>query len=168
MQQTIENFLGLSALLTGFSSVVLAGTGMTGEYLRTLAMALPAGALEELLTAYAKLPSGNECDAAVESLLHDPKLGPVAQSLMLLWYTGAWSSLPATWHAAYGAAPADGKGAVSKGVVSGEAYQAGLQWIAAGAHAAGSAQQGFGAWNLPPGLSTLPPAISALPPERSV
>lgn len=160
MQQTIENFLGLSALLTGFSGVVLAGTGMTGEYLRALAMALPAGVLEELLADYAKLPSGTDRDAAVETLLHAPKLGPVAQNLMLLWYTGAWSSLPATWYSAYGDAPADGKGAV-KGVVSGEAYQAGLQWIAAGAHAAGSAQQGFGAWSLPP-------AISPLPPERSV
>jgi hypothetical protein len=156
MQQTIENFLGLSTLLTGFSSVVLAGTGMTGEYLHALAMALPAGVMEELLTAYEKLPSGTERDAGVESLLHDAKLGPVAQNLTLLWYTGAWTSLPASWHTTYGDAPAD-----NKGVVSAEAYQAGLQWIAAGAHASGSAQQGFGAWSLPP-------AISALPPERGV
>jgi hypothetical protein len=160
MQQAIENFLGLSTLLTGFSGVTLAGTGMTGEYLRALAMALPAGLVEELLAAYAKLPSGDEHDAAVEILLHDPKLGPVALNLVLLWYTGAWSSLPATWHDAYGSAPADGKGAVSKGVVSAEAYQAGLQWIAAGAHAAGSAQQGFGAWSLPPDLSALTPGRS--------
>lgn len=162
MQQTIENFLGLSALLTGFSSVVLAGTGVTGDYLRALAAALPAGVLEELLDTYAKLPSGAGQDAAIETILQDAKLGPVAQNLMLLWYTGSWTSLPAAWHSAYGAAPAD-----SKGVVSAEAYQAGLQWIAAGAHAPGSAQQGFGAWSLPPGLSTLPPEISTLPPGRS-
>lgn len=134
--------------------MVLAGTGMTGEYLRVLAMALPAEVLEELLSAYAKLPFGDERDAAVESLLHDPKLGPVAQNLILLWYTGAWNDLPASWHAAYGDAPADGEGVASKGVVSGEAYQAGLQWIAAGAHAPGSAQQGFGAWSLPPAISS--------------
>jgi len=150
MQQTIESFLGLSTLLTGFSSVVLAGTGMTGEYLRALAMALPAGALEELLADYAELPVGTERDDAVETLLHGPKLGPVAQNLILLWYTGAWNGLPASWHAAYGDAPTDGEGVVSKGVVSAETYQAGLQWIAAGAHAPGSAQQGFGAWSLPP------------------
>lgn len=155
MQQTIENFLGLSALLTGFGSVVLAGTGMTGEYLRTLAVALPTGVLEELLAGYAKLPSGSAHDAAIESMLQDPKLGPVARNLMLLWYTGAWTSLPAIWHDVYGAAPAD-----KSGVVSAEAYQAGLQWIAAGAHAAGSAQQGFGAWSLPPDLSNLPPERS--------
>jgi hypothetical protein len=167
MQQTIENFLGLSALLTGFSSVELAGTGVTGDYLRALAAALPSGVLEELLDTYAKLPSGAGQDAAIETMLQDAKLGPVAQNLVLLWYTGSWTSLPAAWHTAYGAAPADNKGVVSKGVVSAEAYQAGLQWIAAGAHAPGSAQQGFGAWSLPPGLSTLPLEISTLPPGRS-
>lgn len=53
---------------------------------------------------------------------------PAAQSLILLWYCGIW----------------EGR------VVSGEAYLAGLQWVAAGAHPVGARAQGYGAWAVPP------------------
>jgi hypothetical protein len=145
MERT-ESFIGLSMALTGFGRLQLLGTSMASEYLRTLSDLLPEGVLEELLVAYDRVPTGNSHDAAVAGqILGDAKLGPVARNLILLWYTGSWSALPDAWRAAYGASVLD----ISR-VISAESYQAGLQWVVAGAHPAGAQQQGFGAWSLAP------------------
>ena len=151
MQKRTDQFLGLSAVLTGFGRLQLLGTAMTSEYLRTLDAILPAGLLDELLAVYERLPTGADREAAVAAqILDDPKLGPVARNLILLWYCGAWTTLPDAWRAAYGVSPLD-----KNHVVSAEAYQAGLQWVVAGAHPAGAQQQGFGAWSLAPERSGL-------------
>jgi len=143
--ERIESFLGLSVALSGFSRVELLGTGMAAEYLGTLAHTLPAGVCDQLLDAWDARPADGDADAVVDQILNDPKLGPVARNLILLWYCGSWTALPADWRSAYGTTPLD----VNR-VVSADSYQAGLQWIAAGAHVAGSHQQGFAAWALPP------------------
>ena len=40
-------------------------------------------------------------DAAVASeILDDPKLGPVARNLIMLWYCGTWTALPEDWRQA--------------------------------------------------------------------
>jgi hypothetical protein len=66
-----------------------------------------------------------------------------------MWYCGTWTAMPDAWRAAYGASPLD----VNR-VVSAQAYQAGLQWVAASAHPAGARQQGYGAWaTTPAGVS---------------
>jgi hypothetical protein len=129
MQDRMEQFLGLSVELTGFSRLHLLATAMTGTYIDTMDATLPAGVLDELLGVYGELPAGPGREAAITArLLEDPKLGPVARNLILLWYCGTGES----------------------GVVSAEAYLAGLQWVAAGAHPAGARQQGFGAWSKAP------------------
>jgi hypothetical protein len=144
--ERFDRFVGLSELLTGFGQVALLGTGVAEEYLSTLDAVLPDGVPDALLAAYDALPGGAEREAAVAStILGDPKLGPVARNVILLWYCGAWTALPDAWRAAYGVSPLD-----SNRVVSAEAYLAGLQWAVAGAHPAGAAQQGYGAWALPP------------------
>jgi hypothetical protein len=160
-------FADLSALLTGFDRIQLLGTGMVGSYLHAIDAALPEGVLDELLDAFGHLPSavadgagvGAEAgadaeaqnarearEAAVSSaVLADPKLGPVARNLIVAWYCGTWTALPDGWRAAYGTSPLD-----TNRVLSAEAYQAGLQWVAAGAHPAGALQQGYGAWSAEP------------------
>jgi len=141
-----EPFLQLSELLTGFGTLALCGTGMADAYLETMDAALSAGNVDELLAAFGRLLSGAGRDAAVVSeILDHPKLGPMARSLILLWYTGAWTPLPDGWRATYGASPLD-----TKRVVSPASYQAGLQWVAAKAHPAGGGQQGFGSWAASP------------------
>jgi hypothetical protein len=142
-----ERFVELSAFLTGYGHVELYGTGLTGLYLKTLDTVLPAGVIDELLAA---LPAGRDQaaagdQAAGETILDDPKLGPVARNVILLWYCGTWTAMSDAWRAAYGSSPFD----ISR-VVSAEAYQGALQWAAAGAHPAGARQQGFGAWSTPP------------------
>ena len=139
-------FVELSALLTGFGRVQLTGTGLAGVYLRVLDSTLPEGMPDELLDIFGGLPEGADREAAAgAAILDDPRLGPVARNIILLWYCGTWTALPDAWRATYGSSPLD----VSR-VVSAEAYQGGLQWAAAGAHPAGARQQGFGAWSLPP------------------
>ena len=115
--------------------MALLGTGMTNVYLRALDAVLPAGTLDDMLAA----------GDGVSDLLEDPKLGPVARNLIPLWYCGTWTPLPDKWRAAYGTSPLD-----TNRVESAEAYQAGLQWVVAGAHPAGARQQGFGAWSVAP------------------
>ena len=169
-------FADLSALLTGFDRIQLLGTGMVGSYLHAIDAALPDGVLDELLDAFGHLPPGPGAgpgpgpgpgagpgagpgpgaaadaearearEAAVSSaVLDDPKLGPVARNLIVVWYCGTWTALPDGWREAYGTSPLD-----TDRVLSAEAYQAGLQWVAAGAHPAGALQQGYGAWSAEP------------------
>jgi hypothetical protein len=137
-------FLELSVVLTGFDTVALLGTGVLEEYLRTVEEVLPDGILDELLAAGDRSP-GEDPEAPASELLDDPKLGPVARSVILLWYTGAWTPLPEDWRSAHGASPLD-----THRVVSPASYLAGLQWVVAGAHPAGARQQGYGAWATPP------------------
>lgn len=148
--ERLESFLGLSVALTGFSRMELLGTGMSADYLCALEATLPDGVCDQLLGAWESQSAGSDPAAAADQILNDPKLGPVGRNLILLWYCGAWTALPDAWRRAYGASPLD----VSR-VVSPEAYQAGLQWIAIGAHAPGSRQQGFAAWSTPPEGSNL-------------
>ncbi len=142
----LERFLDLSELLTGFGRVDLLGTGMVDEYLGAIDQVVSASVVNEALEAYGHLPTGpDRDDAAAATILGDPKIGPIARNLIVLWYSGAWSQLPETWRAAYGASPDD-----RNRIVSGAAYQAGLQWTVAGAHPSGAQAQGFGAWAAAP------------------
>lgn len=146
VERRSELFIGLSELLTGFDRTKLLGTGMIDEYTHAVEAVLPATVLDELLLAYERLPTEDGREAAVASeILDDARLGPVARNLILLWYLGAWPGMPDDWRAAYGGSSLD-----QHHVISAAAYQAGLQWVAAGAHPAGSAAQGFASWAAPP------------------
>lgn len=134
MADRSDLFLQLSARMTGVSPFQLRTTGMAAAYLAALDSWVPAAAVQALLVA------SND-----DETMDDPWLGPVARTLILLWYSGSWTALPADWIAAYGGE------AGKAGPLSAEAYQAGLQWHVAGAHPAGAQQQGFGAWSLAPG-----------------
>jgi hypothetical protein len=165
----------MSAVLTGYGRVQLAGTGQVDAYLRAVDESLPAGVLDDMLAMFGRLLASQQGPAAglddtglddtglddtgldntglddtvAAPILGDQRLGTVARTIILLWYSGTWTALPDAWHDAYGAAPSDVNRDVTR-VVSAQSYQAGLQWAAAGAHPAGARAQGFGAWALPP------------------
>lgn len=141
----LERFVTLSALLTGFRQVQLAGTGVAQQHLDTLKAALPAEIVDDLFAAFHRLPSEGREKAVASAILGDPKLGPVAKNIILLWYTGLWNQMPEIWRRANGASPED-----ATHLPSGAAYRAGLQWLAAGAHPPGAAHQGFASWTLEP------------------
>jgi hypothetical protein len=139
-----QSFLELSAALTGVSPVLLRGTGMTQAYLGKIESIVPERLLERLFTTFSNA-SGNSAQHGLEAILDDSDLGPVARAIAVMWYCGSWTELPEAWRKRNGAAPGD-----TNGVVSGAAYQAGLQWTVVGAHPAGARQQGFGAWSTEP------------------
>ncbi|WP_341486581.1 hypothetical protein [Pararhizobium sp. A13] len=146
MTERLARFVALSALLTGFNAVRLHGSGMAEDYLSLLDRIVTIPTVDDLLDTLERLPVDHEGDRLEAAILEDVRFGPIARNLIILWYCGTWSQLPAAWRAAYGESPLD-----TTHVVSGAAYQAGLQWVAAGAHPAGAKQQGFGAWALGPG-----------------
>jgi hypothetical protein len=151
MEERTDQFLEMSAVLTGFGRVQLLGTGLTDSYLHAIDALLPEGVLDELLDTFGRLPAGSEREAAVAAaVLGDPKLGPVARNVILMWYCGTWTALPDAWRSAYCTSPPD-----TNHVVSADAYQAGLQWVAAGAHPAAARQQGYGAWAVAPERASL-------------
>ena len=139
-----QSFVKLSAALTGFSPVILHGTGMTQAYLRKISSIVPDGLLDCLFDTFEK-PLENSAPGDLTVILDNPDLGPVARSIAVLWYCGVWTGLPDAWRARNGSAPED-----TSGVVSAAAYQAGLQWTVVGAHPAAARQQGFGAWSTEP------------------
>lgn len=142
----LERFVALSALLTGFREVQLSGTEVAQQHLDVLRGALPAEIVDDLFTAFNKLPAGDVREKAVATtIIGDPKLGPVAKNIILLWYTGVWNQMPDIWRRANGASTKD-----VTHLPSGAAYRAGLQWIAAGAHPPGASHQGFASWALEP------------------
>jgi hypothetical protein len=144
MTSRLQAFVKLSAALTGFSPVILYGTGMAQTYLRKIESVVPELILDDLSDAFSSAEALSS-PPDLEAMLDDADLGPVARTVILLWYCGTWTRLPDGWRARNGAAADD-----TTQVISGAAYQAGLQWTAAGAHPAGARQQGFGAWAVAP------------------
>jgi hypothetical protein len=146
MGDQLEGFVALSSLLTGFSAVQLRGSGVAEQHLSVLNDVLGTHVVRDLLDAFEKLPDGDGRESAVAvTILGDARLGPVARNVILLWYSGVWTQLPAAWREAFGASPLD-----TTRTTSGDAYRSGLQWVVAGAHAPGANHQGFGSWALEP------------------
>lgn len=145
MSEQLESFVALSALLTGFSKVQLRGSGVAEQHLGVLNEVLATDVVTDLLGAFDRLPEDGRESAMAATILGDARLGPVARNVILLWYSGVWTQLPAAWREAFGASPLD-----TTRATSGDAYRSGLQWVVAGAHAPGANHQGFGSWALEP------------------
>lgn len=144
MNKRLDEFLDLSVALTGFDRLHLIATGVGPEYLSTLDTIVSAAVADALLQAFAAVPAAD--DALLSSqILDDALLGPLARNLIVLWYTGTWTALPADWPATSPRSPRD-----VGHVVSAAAYMAGLQWSAVGAHPAGALPPGFASWASPP------------------
>ncbi|UGA53087.1 MULTISPECIES: hypothetical protein [Dickeya] len=133
-----DDFMTLSALLTGFSQFELTGTGLAHDYFTWL-QHNAAGPFKQLLHDFAAQPNDdalrlNWLEATVLTSL---TLGPIARSLLRLWYTGQWVPIsPEPDAAAY--------------FLSDAAWREALIWQAIHAHPQAIRQQEFGAWAEPP------------------
>lgn len=143
-----KHFLCVSSLLTGFDEASLWGTGCVEDY----AVQFEAVATPQMLKALARAATkaqkaeGDARDQIVRDLiLADPDLGPLARSLITLWYLGQWTPMPTQWVNRNG-----GKTKDTARILSKRSYREGLAWVAMGAHPQGAKQQGFGAWALEP------------------
>ncbi len=144
---SLEQFLRLSADLTGFSKAQLQGTGMLEMYYGAIGKIIDSGIIGTMLLTYQQLVE--ECDGKSDEvcikLAEDPMLEPVIKNVATLWYLGQWNQMPREWRNQYGASALD-----RDHVISAEAYRQGLAWVAMGAHPMGTKEQGYGAWSLPP------------------
>jgi predicted cupin superfamily sugar epimerase len=138
-----EAFLSLSMYLTGFERTELQGTGMLGEYYRRVNSATGREDLDNLWSIALRLDGlvkskSKESDLSREienALMEDAQLGPIARSIIKLWYRGDWPDSTARFGTAF---------------TSAQAYQEGLLWRAMRTHASGAKAPGFGSWSTPP------------------
>jgi len=141
MQQV---FLTLSAELCGFSEFTLRGTGYADGYVATVVDMIGADVLDDLLTAYRRLPEndpGARDGALRAQLLNDDKLGPIARNIIKLWYTSIWYELPVAWHEKYQTQRED-----RRFIPFTYGYPESLLGPAVGAHAQGARAPGYGSW----------------------
>jgi hypothetical protein len=148
--EALAEFLQLSVTLTGFDDYELLGTGLLETYYEEVLRIIGAREAGALLGAAQRIPDGDET-AFRTQILNDCRFGPVARSILTMWYLGAWAQLPREWRNSYGATNED-----TDHVVSAAAYREGLVWPAAGTHPMGAKQQGFGSWAKPSALRVLP------------
>lgn len=141
-RELFEQFMTLSAVLTGYDKATLHGTGCAEDFWRQLHRVLP----KEFLQGTHLVVAGIEKDPqSIRSFLSSMDWGPVMRNMIRLWYLGIWHPMPEVWRRRYGTSPFD----VIK-VISARAYKEALVWDAMGAHPMGAKQQGFGAWAAPP------------------
>ncbi len=149
--ETLDAFLDLSAVLTGFSSFRLRGTGQAEAYLATLTEVVGEATVAALLGAWRTVAAGAEVERAMRrEILSDERLGPVARNVIKMWYVGTWYGLPADWREAHAATDRD-----RTFVVSPEAYTEGLLWPAIGANPSGAKPLGYGMWATPPRIENV-------------
>ncbi|HEX2164050.1 MAG TPA: sorbitol dehydrogenase [Thermoanaerobaculia bacterium] len=151
--QRMEDFVQMSALLTGFAAGTIAPSLDPVDLKSTLFAAAEKGAgdaFDRLLDQYAQLAGGKpvsqmtpaERQSIGESLLgldgqpSDPQTTATARSVMRLLYLGYWY-------------PIDGS-AGAETVVSDQAYVRGLAWRAMQSHAMGFSTWSYGYWASPP------------------
>jgi hypothetical protein len=145
-------FLALSALLTGFQEIELQGTGLVAMHLKTLILKVGEKTTQELLEgARQALGESDPASAIRNGLWKSPKLGPVIQNLIPLWYVGSWSPMPRQWQEQYYWDHPD-LNTSPEWVSAPQSYEEALVWRVIFAHPPGTRPTGFGSWSdAPPG-----------------
>lgn len=135
-------FLKLSAELTGFSQEELQKTGMVETYYYVLMMEENQDGIRSFFMKADETLQSSDVHAAIEAELFTPMLHEgLAQRIILLWYTGVWTSMNAKNKKSEQERTA---------MISAQAYKQGLIWTVAGTHPAGARQPGFKSWSKEP------------------
>ncbi len=151
MQNDRDAFTAISAVLTGYSKAELHATGCGEDYWHQFRQVTPEPILREFLSHAVALEKtfAKDLEAGASEVrriyLSSDRLGPLARSLIQLWYLGQWVPLSQDWCRKYGVSRFN----VSK-IISTRAYKEGLVWDAIGAHPVGAKPQGYGAWAMEP------------------
>jgi hypothetical protein len=151
-----NNFVGLSAILTGYPQDQLAPEidpiGLASEYLTWIEQNADQAAFLQTLSTYqniaAQFPPAEQPAQVQQQILANPLMGDIARRMIRLWYLSIW----------YTTEPPDPNG--DGQVVSMNAYTMGLAWDAAQAHPMGYSELHFGYWAVaPPGNDVSPNAF---------
>ena len=150
MNEEMENFIGLSAVLTGFDSSILAPEldpeDIKSEYLPFFTAKIGQPLLSNLLQQYAKLSGEGLTAQEIGEAMLAPANGAdfvlACRQLIFMWYSGAWPILiPAS-----ATAPAS----TVSDLISGNTYAAALVWQVMQSHAMGDSNYRYGYWAKPP------------------
>ncbi len=154
---TLELFMDLSVVLTGFDLTDLQATAMGPVYLQQLLQNAGSVAPGVLLGAFAELRSACQerdqhfLDAFAQRIMQP--FSALARNIVSLWYLGRWNQLPREWRDTHGALASD-----QDQIVSPEAYVAGLVWATLDSHPRGAKAPGFGTWATQPDVpEKIPP-----------
>ena len=146
--QALTNFVGLSSVLTGFSTDDLnppiSPEPVAVEYLKALEANVDATLVTKLLTTFQNIAASQppDIDQQVEQqILNDPDMGPVARNIIRMWLLSIWYKLDQ---------PQPINGFSDGNVVSMNAYVKGLAWDIMQAHPMGYSEMHFGYWADPP------------------
>jgi hypothetical protein len=153
---TMTNFIGLSEVLTGFNSSVLAPTldpvdiktAYFDEWQQQLSSETNnANLVDQILSSYADLKQKNISNQAIgEALLANVEYEFPCRQLIYLWYMGAWPAVMQSDDAT--------RGRTSFDTLSSDSYTSGLVWQVMQAHPMGDSNYRYGYWgNTPAPLS---------------
>ncbi|MGE7991004.1 sorbitol dehydrogenase [Pseudomonas sp. NPDC089554] len=139
--QNLQNFINLSAVLTGLSAKLLAPSvdpiNLPPLFFSTAQQGMGTAAFSNLLELYASIQSQPPAQIASAVLGNaDPQIAQGARSIMKLWLLGSWYQ------------PYD-QGSAHTGdttVVSDQAYKESWAWKIAQSHPMGYSQYHFGYW----------------------
>lgn len=151
-KKSLERFLSLSVILTGFNRTELLGTGQIEEYYQQVVSVVGDAISHELWTIAQDLNkhTGTDLDDLIRrELMASPKFGPIARNIIQLWYWGSWIEMLESWRNQYGTNPPNPQQYETR-FTSPAAYQEGLIWKAMFTHPQGAKQPGFGSWSKPP------------------
>lgn len=148
LRPAVAGFVRASAALTGFEPFELLGTGVATAHHDFVVGVIGEPVMAALVRCVLALPVGEpERERAMrKQVLADDRFGPVARSIIKLWYVGTWFQLSSEWHTRYGGSTTD-----VTTIPSSQSYVEGLVWGIIGAHPQGAKPQGYGAWAEPPG-----------------
>jgi hypothetical protein len=155
---TMDNFIGLSVVLTGFNQTILAPAldpvDIKSEYYPFFNRKIAEESKDPLLTdkiysKYASLASQTNpklTNQQIGEAMLDPRNGDqftlACRKLIFMWYSGAWPTLiPAT-----GTTPAS----TVSDLISDKSYTSGLAWQVMQSHPMGDSNYRYGYWTQPP------------------
>jgi len=155
MNTDMDNFIGLSAVLTGFNQSVLAPeldpVDIKSEYLPFFTQKIAQESNNPLLVGqifqkYSALQAKGLTSQQIGEAMLDPANGDsfvlACRKLIFMWYSGAWPTLIA-------ATPTEPASTVSD-LISENAYTSSLVWQVMQSHPMGDSNYRYGYWAKPP------------------
>ena len=151
MENEMKNFVGLSAVLTGFNESIIAPgidpINIKEEYLAAFIDNIGTDLTDEILLKYESLKAAGKTDREIGEGMLDDSNGEAftmaCRKLIFLWYSGAWPTIIN-----------QGTATVSS-LLSAESFTQGLVWQVMQSHPMGDSDFRYGYWN------EEPPALSA-------
>lgn len=151
--QTMQTFINLSAVLTGFNASILAPSldpvNIKAEYLPFFTDKVGASLTQQIFATFSKL-SSQTSPALTAQQIGQAMLAPsngedfvlACRKLIFMWYSGAWPTLiPAT---------ATAQATTVSDMISAKSYTCGLVWQVMQAHPMGDSNYRYGYWAKPP------------------